>query len=280
MNIQEYIESGKLELFLLGELTEREREEVIAMAKAHPEIQQELDALEEAMFAFDELSGKTPAPQLKEKIFASLEEEFKQEQPAEKKVEKLTPAPSPTETKVVKISPWKPFAVAASIVAILASAVAIYFAGKFYDTEEKFVALLQDQQVMADNLNQVKLQYEETDSRLDRLVAGDFKRVEMKGESFAMQKDAKVDVFWDSKAQEVFVAVNTLNSLSAEFDYQLWAIGKDGPVGIGLVNPGEKFTLQQMQAVAEAGAFAITIEPKGGSKSPTLDKLVVLGEVA
>ncbi|GMQ30400.1 anti-sigma factor [Algoriphagus confluentis] len=277
MNIQEYIESGKLELFLLGELTEREREEVIAMAKAHPKIQQELDALEEVMFAFDELTGKAPSAQVKEKIFASLEEEFKKE-----KAPKGAPSPisAPVETKVVKLSPWKPFAVAASLIAILASAAAIYFAGKFYETDQKFTALLQDQQVLADNLNQVKLQYEETDSRLDRLVSGDFRRVEMKGEALPMQKDAKVDVFWDQKAQEVFVAVNNLNSLSAEFDYQLWAIGKDGPVGIGLVNPGEKFTLQQMQAVAEAGAFAITIEPKGGSQSPTLEKLVVLGEVA
>lgn len=277
MNIQEYIESGKLELFLLGELTEREREEVIAMAQAHPQIQQELDALEEAMFAFDELTGKKPSPQLKDKIFAPLEKEFKKEE-----APKAAPAPSPApiETKVVKLTPWKPFAVAASLVAVLASAAAIYFAGKFYETDQKFTALLQDQQVMADNLNQVKLQYEETDNRLDRLVAGDFRRVEMKGEALPMQKDAKVDVFWDQKAQEVFVAVNNLNSLSDEFDYQLWAIGKDGPVGIGLVNPGEKFTLQQMQAVAEAGAFAITIEPKGGSKAPTLEKLVVLGEVA
>ncbi len=275
MNIQEYIESGKLELFLLGELTEREREEVIAMAQAHPQIQQELETLEEAMFAFDELTGKKPSPQLKDKIFASLEEEFKKEE-----APKATPAPSPApiETKVVKLTPWKSFAAAASLVAVLASAAAIYFAGKFYD--QKFTALLQDQQVMADNLNQVKLQYEETDNRLDRLVAGDFRRVEMIGETLPMQKDAKVDVFWDQKAQEVFVAVSNLNSLSAEFDYQLWAIGKDGPVGIGLVNPGEKFTLQQMQAVAEAGAFAITIEPKGGSQSPTLEKLVVLGEVA
>ena len=277
MNIQEYIESGKLELFLLGELTEREREEVIAMAKAHPKIQQELDALEEAMFAFDELTGKAPSAQVKEKIFASLEEDFKEEDATKKAP---IPTPAPVETKVVKLSPWKPFAVAASLIAILASAAAIYFAGKFYETDQKFTALLQDQQVLAENLNQVKLQYEETDNRLDRLVAGDFRRVEMKGESLPMQKDAKVDVFWDQKAQEVFVAVNNLNSLSAEFDYQLWAIGKEGPVGIGLVNPGEKFTLQQMQAVAEAGAFAITIEPKGGSKSPTLEKLVVLGEVA
>lgn len=274
MNIQEYIESGKLELFLLGELTEREREEVIAMAKAHPQIQLELDALEQAMFAFDELTGKAPSAQVKEKIFASLEEDFKKEKSAP------APNPVPVETKVVKLTPWKPFAVAASLIAILASATAIYFAGKYYETDQKFTALLQDQQVMADNLNQVKLQYEETDSRLDRLVAGDFRKVEMKGETLPMQKDAKVDVFWDQQAQEVFVAVNNLNTLSAEFDYQLWAIGKDGPVGIGLVNPGEKFTLQQMQAVAEAGAFAITIEPKGGSKSPTLEKLVVLGEVA
>ena len=277
MNIQEYIESGKLELFLLGELTEREREEVIAMAKAHPQIQEELDALEQSMFAFDELTGKKPSPQLKEKTFASLEEDFKKEE-APKKAP--APNPAPVETKVVKLTPWKSFAAAASLVAVLASAAAIYFAGKFYETDQKFTALLQDQQVMADNLNQVKLQYEETDNRLDRLVAGDFRRVEMKGEALPMQKDAKVDVFWDQKAQEVFVAVNNLNSLSDEFDYQLWAIGKDGPIGIGLVNPGEKFTLQQMQAVAEAGAFAITIEPKGGSKVPTLEKLVVLGEVA
>ena len=278
MNIQEYIESGKLELFLLGELTEREREEVIAMAKAYPEIQQELDALEQSMFAFDELTGKAPSAQVKEKIFASLEEEFKKEETP--KTSPVVSNPAPVVTNVVKLTPWKPFAVAASLVAILASAAAIYFAGKFYETDQKFTALLQDQQVMADNLNQVKLEYEKTDSRLDRLVAGDFRKVEMKGEALKMQKDAKVDVFWDQKAQEVFVAVNNLNSLSAEFDYQLWAIGKDGPVGIGLVNPGEKFTLQQMNAVAEAGAFAITIEPKGGSKAPTLDKLVVLGEVA
>ncbi|HSF52721.1 MAG TPA: anti-sigma factor [Algoriphagus sp.] len=274
MDIQSYIASGKLELFLLGELTEREREEVLTLAKTYPEIQKELDELEEAMFSFDNLTGSTPSPEIKARIFDSLESDFRKDV-----AEKVSPV-VPTETKVVTLSPWKNFAVAASLVALLASAAAIYFASKYYDVDEKFTALLQDQQVMADNLNQVKLQYEETDSRLDRLVSGDFKRVEMKGEGFEMQKDAKVDVFWDQNAREVFVAVNNLNSLSAEFDYQLWAIGKDGPVGIGLVNPGEKFTLQQMQAVAEAGAFAITIEPKGGSQAPTLEKLVVLGEVA
>lgn len=277
MDIQKYIESGKLELFLLGELTEREREEVIAMAQAYPEIQAELDALEEGMFAFDTLTGKEPSSQVKDKLFAALEEDFQEETPASTASEETE---SVKETKVVKVSTWRPFAIAASLVAILASSAAIYYAQKFYETDEKFTALVLDQQVMADNLNKANLEFEETESRLDRIVAGDFLRVEMKGEALPMQKDAKVDVFWDQNAQEVFVAVNNLNSLSDEFDYQLWAIGEDGPIGIGLVNPGEKFTLQQMNAVAAAGAFAITIEPKGGSESPTLEKLVVLGEVA
>ena len=133
---------------------------------------------------------------------------------------------------------------------------------------------------MAGNLNQVKLEFEEKESQLDKLVAGDFRLVKLKGESLNMQKDASVNLFWDQGAKEVFVEVYKLKTLSDEYDYQLWAIVDQGPVGIGLVNEGEKMTLQQMQAVAQAGAFAITIEPKGGSQSPTLDKLVVIGNVA
>ncbi|WP_192348433.1 anti-sigma factor domain-containing protein [Algoriphagus sp. Y33] len=274
MDIQSYISSGKLELFLLGELTEREREEVLSLAKTYPEIQKELDELEETMFSFDDMTGASPSQEVKNKIFNTLESDF---------ILKAAPEPAaiPEGAKVVPISsPWKPFAIAASIAAIVASGAAFYYADKYKERNEQFTALLQDQSVMADNLNQVKQEYEQKDSQLDKIVAGYLKRVEMRGEGFEMQKDAKVDVFWDPNAQEVFVAVNNLNDLSAEYDYQLWAIGDDGPVGIGLVNSGEKLTLQQMESVVQAGAFAITIEPKGGSEAPTLEKLVVLGEVA
>lgn len=275
MDIQSYISSGKLELFLLGELTEREREEVLSMAMRHPEIQKELDELGETMFVFDHMTGASPSQEVKDKIFSTLENDF-----VLKEVPKSTAVPA--DTKVVQISsPWKPFAIAASIAAIVASGAAFYYADRYQERNDQFTALLQEQSVMADNLNQVKQEYDQKDTQLDKFVAGDYKRVEMRGEGFEMQKDASVDVIWDQKAQDVFIAVNNLNDLSDEFDYQLWAIGDDGPVGIGLVNNKvEKLTLQQMKAVAQAGAFAITIEPKGGSKAPTLEKLVVLGEVA
>ena len=45
MDIQAYISSGKLELFLLGELNEREQQEVMQMAARYPAIQKELEEL-------------------------------------------------------------------------------------------------------------------------------------------------------------------------------------------------------------------------------------------
>ncbi len=134
MDIQSYIASGKLELFLLGELNEREREEVLALARKYPEIQKELDALEETMFAFDQKTGPVPSSKVKDKIFANLESEFKAAE---------TPKGRASETKVVSLSPWKSYAAAASIVAVLASAAAIFYATKYYEKDQQFTALLQ-----------------------------------------------------------------------------------------------------------------------------------------
>ncbi|WP_200980173.1 anti-sigma factor domain-containing protein [Echinicola sp. 20G] len=272
MDIQSYIASGKLELFVLGELSEREREEVLQLSKQYPEIRKELDEIEEAMFAFDNSSGVSPSGEVKEKIFDSLSAEL--DSP-----EGTLETTSIASTKEVALQPWKSFAVAASLVAVLAIGAAVYFAAKFYDVEERFTALLQERNILVEELDVNQANFEHVDRQLETLLTGNYQRVPMKGESFEIQKDARVDVFWDKDTEKVFISVNQLADLGGDKDYQLWAIGDDGPVGIGIVKPGEKLTLQQMELASSAGAFAITIEPKGGSQSPTLENLVVIGEV-
>ncbi|WP_194776077.1 anti-sigma factor [Pararhodonellum marinum] len=271
MDIQAYISSGKLELFVLGELSEREREEVLEMAKKHPQVKKELEEIETAMFAFDNQSGPKPSSAVKAKIFETLDNEVFEEKIDKKKN---------TTTPVVPLQPWKTYAAAASIVALIASVLAIYFASRYYQVDSRLTALIQDQAVMAEEVDQYKVRFQEADAQLETLLAGDFDRIPMTGEGFEIQQDARVDVFWDKNKQEVWISVNNLSSIDEDKDYQLWAIGEDGPLGIGLVSAGEKLSLQQMKAVSDAGAFAITIEPKGGSESPTLENLVVIGEVA
>ncbi|AWW29741.1 anti-sigma factor [Echinicola strongylocentroti] len=274
MDIQSYIASGKLELFVLGELSDRERQEVIALSKKHPEIKRELDEIQDAMFAFDDKGGVKPSEEVKGKIFDTLEEELADVEEKEEPVAAHRPA-----AKQVLLQPWKQFAVASSIVAFLAILTAVYFAVQYYDVEERFTALLEERNVLSQELDVNQARYNELDHQFETLLSGDYERVPMLGESLELQKEARVDVFWDKGSQNVFVSVNQLASLDEDQDYQLWAIGDDGPVGIGIVKPGETLTLQQMEAAASAGAFAITIEPKGGSKAPTLENLVVIGEV-
>jgi len=275
VDVQAYISSGKLELFLLGELSEKEREEVLAMAKQYPEVQEELDQLEQTMFDFDLLSSQhEPSKEVKNSIFKALEDDFLKQQASE------TAAPEvPVETSVKVLNPWKQYAAAASLIAVVAFAVALFYAFRYFDAEQKYDTLVAQQSQLAEDLRSNQVRLESLDQQMDQLLSGDFERVFMRGEGLPMQENARVDVFWDKGSQAVFVSVNNLAAIGPDSDYQLWAIGSDGPVGIGLVNAGEKLSLQQMQATAEAGAFAITIEPKGGSPSPTLEKLVVLGEV-
>ncbi|HSJ66947.1 MAG TPA: anti-sigma factor [Anditalea sp.] len=272
MDIQSYISSGKLELFVLGELSEREREEVIRLAEQYPAIKAELRQIEETIFAFDEKSGAQPSEAVKNKIFDTWDKEHN--------TAPTTIASSPKKTSsIVALQPWKNFAVAASIAAVIASIIAIYFANRYYDVEERYIAMVQDQSVMAEELDAYKTSYEQTEVTLETLLAGNYTKIPVRGESFEVQTDANVVVWWEQSSAQVYVSVENLLPLGADRDYQLWAIGDDGPIGIGLINPGQRLNLQQMQAVTATGAFAITIEPKGGSESPNLEQLVGLGPV-
>jgi len=279
VDIQAYISSGKLELFVLGDLNETEQQEVLAMAKKYPEIEQEIIAIEEAMLAIDEVSGVSPSSGIKNKIFETLESENKKhtsptipEKPLQKEVRLVKEVPS--------TNPWKAFAVAASVVAVVSLTAAIYYANQYFDVEERFAISLQQNAILAEEVqaNQVKLKA--LDTGMEKFITGNFDKIPMKGEGLPMQEDALVDVFWDKDSKEVLISVNQLASLDPNNDYQLWAIGEEGPIGIGLVDPGNKLDLQMMDIASGVQAFAITIEPKGGSKSPTLEKLVVLGEVS
>ena len=272
MDIQSYISSGKLELFVLGELSDREREEVARLAKEHPAIGQELRKIEEAMFAFDEKSGTAPSQDVKNRIFDTWESEQK---PAQKIITPVQEAPA----KTVALQPWKNFAVAATIAAVIASVFAIYYANRYFEVEDRYMALVQDQSVMAEELDAYKTSYEQTEVTLETLLAGNYTKIPVRGESFEVQTNANVVVWWEQSSAQVYVSVENLSLLGGDQDYQLWAIGDEGPVGIGLINPGLRLNLQQMQAVRETGAFAITIEPKGGSESPNLEQLVGLGPV-
>jgi anti-sigma-K factor RskA len=92
-------------------------------------------------------------------------------------------------------------------------------------------------------------------------------------------------LIWDPKKQQALLQVSNLPAVPNNKDYQLWLIkdGKPIPAGIFDINEASKnsfFAIQQLAKVNKqnANAFAITLEPKGGSSKPTGD-MYLMGKI-
>ncbi|MBA3971078.1 MAG: hypothetical protein H0X46_02860 [Bacteroidetes bacterium] len=70
MNIKDYISSGVIESYVLGQLSDQECAELKVLAKLHPEIKAEIESVEETMMTF---ASKTPPAKLKQNILSKLD---------------------------------------------------------------------------------------------------------------------------------------------------------------------------------------------------------------
>lgn len=77
MDVRAYIESGVVEEYCLGLLLPKQSEEVERMARLFPEIQQEIELTEAALFAY---ADTPPRPALKEQIMNTLHNLKQEEQ--------------------------------------------------------------------------------------------------------------------------------------------------------------------------------------------------------
>jgi mannose-6-phosphate isomerase-like protein (cupin superfamily) len=73
MNVKEYIESGILEMYLLGDVSESERLEVEKMKALHHEISDELMQIEIGLEKFGQMNKKEPHAAVKPMILATLD---------------------------------------------------------------------------------------------------------------------------------------------------------------------------------------------------------------
>jgi anti-sigma-K factor RskA len=84
-------------------------------------------------------------------------------------------------------------------------------------------------------------------------------------------KGAEVVALWDPHRQEGALHVARLPDAAPDKDYQLWIISPESkqPMDAGLI-PGsaECITFSAAQPVTQVAAFAISLEPKGGSPAP------------
>lgn len=264
METREYIESGVLELYVYDQLSPAERRDVEAMCALHPDVRAELEAIQASMDAYATVGPVQPPAALRERILSQLE---------------LTEAPEPPVVKMPAPQPSYNWMAAAAAVLLLVSLSINYYQ---YDQNKALngqVAQLQtDRNVMADNNAHLTKQINIVTADLAVLSNPANVKIELAG--LPLSPAAKALIYWDRQRKSTYINTTGLPPLAEGKQYQLWAIVDGKPVDLGVLplTPQETI-LAQMRDVSEPQAFAITIEPKGGSAGPTLDQMIVLGKM-
>jgi anti-sigma-K factor RskA len=252
LNINEYISSGVLESYSAGELTESERLEVERNLAQYPELRRELALIEATMEAFFIKAGKAPAPAVKQKLLGKLK---------------------PREARTVSLNAWQYAAAASIVIAISASIMAYNFYNKWQQSETSLLELRAFNQQMAQDYNQVNQRLDDMETGMKVMSNPSFHRVVMKGTE--MSPDAMASVYWNQATAETYLSIQNLKRLAQEQQYQLWAIVDGKPMDMGVFDTFEG--LHKMRDVPKATAFAVTIEPRGGKPTPTMETMQVIG---
>lgn len=260
MDTKEYIESGILELYVYGLLSETENIEVSNMAKNHPEINNEIIAIEKGMVALSSSFSPFHSVSNFEKIKAKLELKH---------------------SNVVQMKPrnWSNYmGWAAAIVLLIGIG---YQYQQLGQTNNQMVTIGNEKEKLSKEIQLLEQKNKSAETSLAVIRDDKNTVVALSGQAVNPKSFAKV--YWNKETKDVYVDARGLPEPPKGMVYQVWALKLNPltPTSIGLLENFDRNS-QKIFAVENADnaeAFGITLEPAGGSLSPTMEQLYTLGKV-
>ena len=290
-NYQEIIESGRLEQYALGELDPAAQAEVEALARRYPEVRQELDELLAGLGVYAEAHATTPPAGLRERVLGRVLADIKNsaapvaaapvaEAPT-MRVSASNPhvasAAAPVAAPAARSNGW---AIAASVALLLSLVGNAILYTNWQKTSNDLAVALNEQTRFASAAQVMERRLSTTQEQLHILRSPQgYEIVALAGTP--AHPTARARVMYNKASHRVYLDVAQLPPLPPGKQYQLWALDKGKPVDAGVLTTattsGED--MQQMKDIASAQAFAMTVEPAGGSAGPTLNTMTVIGNI-
>lgn len=272
-DIKAYIESGILELYVLGDVTPAEKLQVEAMASSHPAIKAELEEIERSMEAYAEHNAVEPPENLRNRVLNSVLTNLGDDRMFDKG--------DSIKDNVVALRADKPnnfykYAFAACLALLIASGVALMnLYNKLQESKSQIAVLQTDKQHFANQVNFVE-------SELGVLRDTTYKFLKLNATPKA-PAGAAVSIAWSKQKHKIWVDMASLKMPVNDraHQYQLWAIVAGKPVDLGVFDSAPDSTgMKEMKTIAaiKTDAFAVTLEPRGGSENPTMDQMMVIGK--
>jgi anti-sigma-K factor RskA len=272
VNAEEYILSGIIESYVLGLASQEESAEFERMCAAHSEVRAARNAfelqLEEKL-----LEQKKDLPrELKSRIFSEIGME-KEEQSHTIPAGKAKPA-------LVPRVGFAKYVAAASLILLAGSVLLnLYLLAQYKKSIAQFKELADSQTQIASTNHLLQTKLDSYENALNLMKNPLMAIVKLPGLPTSPSPSSMATVYWNTESKDVYLLVNQLPKPVPDKQYQLWAIVDGKPVDAGIFDTEEGVSFVKLKTIQKAEAFAVTLEKRGGSETPTMNAMYVMGKV-
>ena len=267
MDINSYIESGILELYVAGALSDKENAEVYEALRKHPEILQEVLEIESVVVKLTSATSRANKSRILSAIREHLQFNKKEKEP-----------------KVVTISKPKYnwFTYTGWAAAILLGAGLFWLLNQNKTLQSDLKTVETENTRLETQIVDAKNDLEANKELLSVIRGKDIVVVPLGGQGNFANTYAKV--YWDKSNNSIHLDAQGLPAPPPGKVYQVWSLKLSPltPVSLGTIDNfmQDENKIFEIQNPNESEAFGITLEPTGGSATPTMEQLYTLGVVA
>lgn len=260
MDIKTYIESGILELFVAGQLSEKENQDIYDLLNQHPELLQEVLEIEAAVVKL------TAAVSPNTINFDSFKGKLNN-----------------TDSKVVELKPRKPSWISYTgwAASILLAGGLLWTLNQNTEIEQHLETVNLENQYLETQIEDARTDLAATKNLLNVIRDKDLITVPLGGQGDYASSYAKV--YWNKADNTIYLDAEGLPNAPDGKVWQVWSLTLDPltPTSLGVI---EDFDIDENKIFTivnanESQAFGITLELEGGSPTPTMDQLYTLGVV-
>jgi anti-sigma-K factor RskA len=281
LDIQQYISSGILELYAAGALSPEEMRSVERVLADYPDVRRELSDIEDALEQFAMLNAKPPREEVKANLLQKINwvdetnpaETSLKEQPVLKPHATIVPL---NNQPIVKSR--TPFYLAAASFAlfVISAASAMYFFSQWKSAEYELLAISNEKSRTEQEYALTQASLKNMNYDLGIIVHKNTKLIPITAVKEGINEGAVV--YWNSVTKDVYLNIDKLPPPPPGKQYQLWAIRGGKPMDEGVFK-ADSVGIHKMKTVEQPEAFAVTMEPVGGSPQPTMENMMWFGKL-
>lgn len=257
---QTYIDSGVLELFVTGNLPEAEAIAVSQEVSQSEILTREVEKIETALMHIARAAAPQTVPAFNHSTYVK-------------------------ESGSSKVIPLSPKAGISTYIGWAAAILLLCGVGYFYlenqELEQKLVDTQRDIDLQDGKLQVVEENLDKTTGILSAIRGTNVIKVPLGAQDIA--PEAYAQVFWDKENGKAYIDVKGLPQPPEGKVYQVWSLTLEPltPTSLGILDNYDSSSVQifELDNANASEAFGITLEPEGGSESPTLEQLYTLGVV-